>query len=91
MERKALTDPLEQLIEDALEVAGVRYVRDVQTEGPDGPSLDFYIPLTETYIEVTRAYTPRKIRQLGSAENVILLQGERAVRAFAILLRQAYD
>ena len=78
------TDPMERLIEDALIASGRHYVTD------DDPAniakLDFYLPDDDLYIEVKRLHSPRIAEQMGRVENVIVAQGEGAVRALTGLL-----
>ena len=79
-----MNDPLEAIIAKALRAAGFRYTRD------NGfPNLDFVIYTNEStpvYIEVTRAYTPRKIEQMSRACDIILIQGEQAAKLFASIV-----
>jgi len=75
------TDPLEQRIASALDVAGIRYVTDY---GGGNPSrLDFALPDHGVEIEVKRMHTPRIADQMARAENVIVAQGERATQFLA--------
>lgn len=82
-------DPVEAVITAALKRAGIAYRRNVwpwpaETER----RLDFYLPDLDLYIEVTRMHTPRKIEQLKGLENVLLIQGLPAARAFIALLER---
>ena len=78
-------DPMERLIEAALIEAGIAFC------GEDHPAnlarLDFYLPALDLYIEVKRLHSPRIGEQTKRATNVIVAQGEVAVRALADLLR----
>lgn len=83
----ALHDPMERLIADALDRAGIRYLTD---EGGDNPSrLDFALPDYGVEIEVKRFHTERMTKQMARVENVIVAQGEIAVRFLAELLAKA--
>jgi hypothetical protein len=74
---------MERMIADALDEAGVRY----RTERDDPMELDFALP-NGVYIEVKQFYSNRSNEQLKRAPNVILAQGEGAVRFLANLLRK---
>lgn len=79
-----MDDPLEQLMQDGLNAAKIKYIRD-GTKGQHGVTkhLDFYLPEYDVYIEVCAYHTPRKVEQCSRADNVILLQGKKAVKLFA--------
>lgn len=74
-------DPMEAIVAQALDAAGISYWRD----GEHGPCLDFRLG-NGVEIEVKRMFSPRIAKQMASAENVIAIQGEQAVRFFAELL-----
>lgn len=76
--RPATGDPLEDAIEAALKEAGIRYVRD--RDGLVPSHLDFYLPDADVYIEVKRFHSDRIGGQMARAENVIAVQGLRAVQ-----------
>ncbi|VXC81598.1 hypothetical protein [Sphingomonas sp. AX6] len=75
---------MERLIEDALIASGRQYVTD--DDPANSAKLDFYLPDDDLYIEVKRMHSPRIAEQMGRVENVIVAQGEGAVRALAGLL-----
>jgi hypothetical protein len=80
-----LHDPLEQIIATALDDAEMDYVTD---EGGGNQSrLDFRLLCSGVEIEVKRFHTPRIAAQMSRAENVIVAQGEGAVRFLAELIR----
>lgn len=81
-----ISDPMETLVAEALDRAGVPYVTDAGGGNPSG--LDFRLP-NGVEIEVKRFHTPRIAEQMARAENVIAVQGEVAVRFLAELLRRA--
>ena len=82
-------DPLEEMVEKSLQAASISYEKDVQFYYDDGSSktsLDFYLPVYDTYIEVKRYHAPRVLRQLEVHENIILLQGLHGVSTFCKFL-----
>lgn len=83
--RPSLQDPLEREIEKALIEAGIRYTTD--QGGATESRLDFHLTDVDVSIEVKRFYTPRTGEQMARAPNVIVAQGERAVRFLATAIR----
>lgn len=79
-------DPMEQLIFDALKDAGAVFTTDYGGGNPSG--LDFRLA-GGVEIEVKRFHTPRIAEQMSRAENVIVAQGEHAVRLLARLIKEA--
>ena len=77
-------DPMEKLIADALDVVGASYTTDMGGGNPS--NLDFRLA-SGIEIEVKRFHTPRIGEQMSRAENVIVAQGEHAVRFLAFLIR----
>lgn len=75
----SVRDPLERAVEKALIRAKIPFT--TPDERRDKTGLDFRLP-NGVEIEVTFAFTERKVRQCASARNVILLQGPDAVRVF---------
>lgn len=70
--------PLEALIKEALDDAGVHYVRDYRPyiNGQRVPySIDFFLAEEYLGIEVKSGSTPRVIRQMQSLPNIIVVQG----------------
>lgn len=79
-----MSDPMEQLIADALDARGIGYVTD---EGGNNPShLDFRLD-NGIEIEVKRLHSDRIAKQMARVPNVIVAQGEEAVRYLAELIR----
>lgn len=76
---------MEQLIANALDMAGIPYV----TESDNPSRLDFLLPDHGIEIEVKRFHSPRINAQLARADNVIAAQGEKAVRFLAQMLAKA--
>ena len=83
------SDPMERLVEAALQDAGIAYVTD--RGGRNASGLDFRLPDHGVEIEVKRFHTPRSVEQTSRAPNVILLQGETAIRFFCDRLRAGLD
>ncbi len=83
-----INDPLEKIIYDLLLNKKIVVIRDGE-KGKHGATkhLDFYIPDNDVYIEVAAAYTTRKIEQLSRGENVIYVQGKKAVKFFELLTK----
>lgn len=81
----AKSDPMERIIEQALNEAGIPYFEDV----PVGArALDFYLPDYAVYIEVKQFHSDRIASQMGQCNNIIAVQGRVAVELFAQLLRK---
>lgn len=82
-----MTDPMERLIADALDGAGIAYTTDCGGGNPVG--LDFYLPDADLHIEVKRFHTDRIAEQMSRAPNVIVAQGKPAVEYLAGLIRSS--
>lgn len=82
MAPKHMTDPMERLIAEALDYAGIRYETDCGGAAP----LDFHLVDIGLHIEVKRFHSPRIAEQMARVENVIAVQGERAVRELAAMI-----
>ena len=88
MAEAIITDPMERLIADALDDAGIRYETDL---GGGNPScLDFRLE-NGVEIEVKQFHSPRVGEQMARAPNVIVAQGREAVEFLAQLIRNAHD
>jgi hypothetical protein len=86
MSRKIVfADFLEKEVATALDEVGIDYLH--ASEVP-GQLLDFYIKDYHIYIEIKQYFTDRIIKQLAVHEEVILLQGKKAVRFFINQLRK---
>ena len=81
-----MEDPVEMIVAEALERAGIAYERDRELR-PGRHSIDFYLPDTNLWIEVCQFYTARKIEQLARLPDVILIQGRVAAEGFARLVQ----
>lgn len=77
-------DPMEQIIADALDAVGASYTIDFGGGNPSG--LDFRLS-SGVEIEVKRFHSPRINEQTSRSSNVIVAQGEDAVRFLAFLIR----
>ena len=75
-----MPDPLEHIIATALQSAGIAYT--TPDERRDHTGLDFRLA-NGVEIEVKRFHSPRISAQMASADNVIAVQGEQAVRWLA--------
>ncbi len=85
-----MENPVEKIVADALIMAGISYKQNIETVTAEGKShsIDFYLPNFNLWIEVCQFYTPRKIEQLSTLSNAILIQGKNAALAFAKLINQ---
>lgn len=75
------TDPVEAIIAEALDRAGISYVCDDAKSG-----LDFAIS-GGPHIEVKRFHSKRIAEQMSRVENIIAIQGIDAARWFAAKIR----
>ena len=82
------TDPMEQHIEFALREIYEPFETDIG--GGNEAGLDFYLPSKGVHIEVKRFHSPRIAEQMSRADNVIVAQGEEAVRYLAYLIRSSH-
>ena len=78
-----MIDPMEAIIAAALDGAGIRY-----TCGAEPTRLDFQLP-NGVEIEVKQMHSPRIAEQMSRTDNVIAIQGRRAVEWFASLLTRS--
>lgn len=84
MRAHQVTDPMERIIADALDDAGISYTTDIGGANPS--NLDFRLA-NGIEIEVKRFHTPRIAEQMARADNVIAVQGEDAIRWVARIIR----
>ena len=80
--RPPIKDPMEDLIQHALENSG----RPFKTENENEARLDFHLPCEDLYIEVKQFHTPRISEQMERVDNVIVGQGPKAVKFLADLI-----
>ena len=78
-------DPMEEKMASALTAAQIEYVTDTDPRSLD---LDFYLPAQNVHIEVKQFHSDRIAAQMARAENVIALQGRKAVGLFCALLHR---
>lgn len=78
----ALTDPMERMVAEAFEAAGIGY----RTNATCG--LDFAIDGEPVFIEVKQFHTPRIAEQMARVDNVVAIQGRQAMLWFASLVRR---
>lgn len=76
MNKINITDSLEIAVADFLDKHNIDFTH--ETEDKD-QVLDFYLPAYDIYIEVKKYHTPRVEKQLAQHDNVILIQGVRAL------------
>jgi len=81
------TDPMERIVEQAFVDADIPYRTD--HGGENSARLDFYLPESSLHIEVKLMHSPRIAEQTSRVDNVIVAQGEAAVRFLAALIRNA--
>lgn len=75
-------DKLEKQIGDTLANDNIKFERKNQR-------LDFFLPKYDIYIEVKKYHSNRAIAQLATQDNVILIQGVKAVKLFCGILNNS--
>lgn len=70
------SDSLELAVATFLQQRGIDFTHESQSKDQ---VLDFYLPAYDVYIEVKKYHTPRVEKQLASQDNVILVQGVKAL------------
>lgn len=85
---KTLTDPVEIIVADALRGAGIDYVTEID---PRALHLDFYIPSLDLHIEVKQFHCDRTAGQIQRSDNIIVIIGIDAARAFARMITRSAD
>lgn len=85
--RQRTEDPIEAMVERALNARSIRFEREVEVD-PAGSRLDFHLPDFDLFIECKQFHSERAVRQLSRAPNVILLQGREATGFFCKLLTE---
>jgi hypothetical protein len=73
-----VTDPVEKIIADALDEAGIAYMR-----GRATGELDFYLVASGVWIECKRAHSPRIADQMARYPHVIAVQSIEAAQLLA--------
>lgn len=74
-----ISDPMERMIAEALDAAGISYTC--------GPRLDFHLPDHDVWIEVKQFHSDRIAAQMATQPNVIVAQGRVAVGTLAAMIR----
>lgn len=76
-------DHLEKRVARALDECRIEFVHESENKEQD---LDFYLPFFDVYIEVKQFHADRIARQMSSKDNVIAVQGTKAVELLHIIL-----
>lgn len=80
MEKKIhFADHLEEALANFLTSKGVSFIHESQNKDQ---VLDFYLPGHGVYIEVKQYHAERVAKQLAAQEEVILIQGKKALDFF---------
>ena len=80
--RRQISDPIERIIAEALDGAGISFVANEK-------GLDFYLPDHGIHIEGKQFYSERAVRQMAAVESAILIQGRRAAVAFRAMIARS--
>jgi hypothetical protein len=80
-----LSDPIEQIIADGLDAAGIRFVHESKAKELT-LSLDFYLPDFCIFIECKQFWSENLNNQMQRASNIIAIQGRAAAYAFAAMV-----
>lgn len=88
MTHKPCDDPIERIVQIALEAACIEYVLEGEC-GSAVQTLDFWLPDHGVYIECKQLHSPRIAVQMSRAPNVIAIQGRKAAELFAALISGA--
>lgn len=83
MSRHGLPDPVEIVIAEGLERAGIEYERKSENRFPH---LDFYLPRLNIYIEVKQFHTDRIADQMSRVPDIIAIQGMKAAVIFVKMI-----
>lgn len=78
-----ITDPVEKVVADALDFHHVLYTH--KSTKPD-QKFDFHLPRYDLLIECRRASTDGLDGQARGYDNLLIIRGLPAARAFALLL-----
>lgn len=77
---------METILDAGLAAASIRYVRNVEPNGPGRGSIDYYLPDYDLYIEVKQFHSDRIAGQMAQVENIVAIQGIGAAKAFVGML-----
>lgn len=84
LEHINFSDTLEQSIANALNDAYIDFIH--ESENPH-QGLDFYLPEYDVFLEVKKFHSDRISRQMASRDNVIAVQGVKAVNFLISILK----
>lgn len=84
MRKLPFSDHLEKSVAQVLYNKGIKFV--YESEDKD-QRLDFYLPDADVYIEIKQYHSERISNQLSTQDNVIVLQGKKAVSLFEEMLQ----
>lgn len=82
---KAITDPIERIVADALRDAEITFIHESEDDAAT-KGLDFYLPGRDVFVECKAYHTERTGPQMARVDNIIVIQGKRAAMAFAMML-----
>lgn len=80
MTKARITDPVEQVIAEALRDNSIEFLHDSQG---GTMNLDFYLPDQGIYIECKRFHSQRIDEQMSRVKNIIAIQGMAAAEFFS--------
>lgn len=75
----SFSDHLEKALADFLNSKGICFVHESQNKAQ---GLDFYLPAFDIYIEIKQYHSERIAKQLATQDEVILIQGKKALDFF---------
>ncbi len=84
MRNISFSDHLEKKVAEALDGAGIDFVYEKENRTQ---ILDFYLPQYDVYIEVKQYHSDRISKQMKLRDNVIAVQGIKAVNTIVSILK----
>lgn len=78
---------LEQSLANQLTENGILFIHESQQV----QRLDFYLPHSDIWIEVKKFDSERTANQIKSQENVVLIQGKKAMEFFIGVLKEKFN
>lgn len=85
--QRNITDHLEQHLADALTEANIDFVHESE-KGNQNKGIDFYLPGPQIYIEVKQYHSARISTQMSHHEEIIAIQGKRALNYFIRMIKR---
>lgn len=83
---RVIDDPVEAIVADALDDAGIDYIHESERNGVY-QNVDFYLPGYDIWIECKAFPCGKRVaKQLADKENIILIQGREAAEGFRRLI-----